>query len=67
MPFIRCTNTPLWIDAQRALGLVLGHRTHGWSFVRTGYMAGEITYCKDRGTKDLLKIANVIFGFHAFI
>lgn len=44
MPLICSTNTPLRVDTQWALGLVLWHRTHRWSLVRTCYMAGKVTH-----------------------
>ncbi len=51
VPFIRSTNTPLRVDAQRALGLVLGHGTHSRSLVRTCHMAGEVTHWTGRQTE----------------
>lgn len=46
VPLIRSTDTPLRVDTQRPLGLILWNGTHSWSLVRACYMAGEVTHWK---------------------
>lgn len=56
MPLIRSTDTPLRVDTQRTLGLVLRNGTHCWSLVGTRYMAGEVTHCREAKRSEWLSI-----------
>lgn len=46
MAFVHSPDPPLGVDAERALGLIWGHRTHRRSLVRARHMAGEVTHWK---------------------